>query len=81
MVTLRLTGHDAAAGRKVTIWRKDGGKRIKLGVVTSGKNKKWTFSARLLSLKATIWASDGKSSGAKLTVKVHTSRDATTRGC
>jgi hypothetical protein len=82
-VALTLIGRDAKAGKKITIWLQQGRKRIKLGTTRSDKHKAWTFRTRLNTLRATVWASDGTSSGAKLlvTVKTRSGEPPTVRGC
>ncbi|MEI8080831.1 MAG: InlB B-repeat-containing protein, partial [Actinomycetes bacterium] len=82
-VDLVLTGRDARAGKKITIWLQQGRKQIKLGTTRSNKNKAWTFRTRLNTLRAIVWASDGTSSGAKLlvTVKTRSGQPPTVRGC
>ncbi|MEI8084406.1 MAG: hypothetical protein WCI74_21410, partial [Actinomycetes bacterium] len=83
-VTLTLAGTDAAAGRKVTIWMKQGTRKVKLGVVRSGPNKAWRFTAKVSTVKTTVWVSDGRSTGPKLIVRVLANKDLPTptyRGC
>ena len=82
-VDLALTGRDASAGKKITIWLQQGRKRIKLGTTRSNKNRAWAFRTRLNTLRALVWASDGTSSGAKLlvTVKTRSGQPPTARGC
>jgi len=63
---------------------KKGSKNIRLGTTRTNKNKSWTFVTNVSVLKATLFATDGKTTGAKLIIKVLLKKgapDLTTRGC